>query len=454
MKLTSNGIKKTQYVVIGLGQTGQSCLAYLTQHNLSFFVIDTRNHPPQLERIKTQYPHVLIYTGPQAFYHLQAAHIAIMSPGLSWTTPLMQYLKQSNMPYITDIDLFAQQTNTSIIGITGSNGKSTVTTWVTWMAQALNISVNAGGNLGIPVLDLLNQKQSGWSILELSSFQLEQSKTIPLQAATLLNITPDHLDYHGSFQSYYEAKHRIFEQCQTAIFHEQDELTYPDPALSCHKATFSSLPPEKETQFGLKYIDTCYWLMQGSNALFSIHDMKLSGWHNLLNAATVLTIGLQMNLSVSDMLPAVKSFAGLPHRCQWIANKSQVDWFNDSKGTNEAASIQAIKNLATHNKPIILIAGGKNKGSDFKAFAQIIHQSVKAVILFGEDADAIKMALNPNKISIKKVSSLEKAVQHAAKQVKPHEQVLLSPACTSLDMFDNYQDRGHQFIAYVQRLPN
>ncbi|MBE8215078.1 MAG: UDP-N-acetylmuramoyl-L-alanine--D-glutamate ligase [Endozoicomonadaceae bacterium] len=449
---TDNTPITAQYVVIGLGLTGQSCITYLTQQNASFFAIDTRQYPPNLNHIQQHYPHIQIYTGSHVLQYIHHANIAIISPGLSWNTPIMQYIKKNNKPYITDLDLFSKHITVPLIGITGSNGKSTVTAWITWISHRLGLSVAAGGNIGTPVLHFLMRPKQDVYCLELSSFQLDKAKSIPLQYAVFLNISPDHLDEHGSFKAYYHAKQRIFDACQTAIFNENDIATRPQ-TQSCHRIAFSSNRPKNETQLGIQYHQQIAWITQGSTQLVSAKELKVRGWHNLENAIAVLTIGLQMGFNIQAMIPALKSFPGLPHRCQWVAKKSQVDWFNDSKATNEDAAIQSIKSLATpHHKTLILIAGGQSKGAHFKKLAQMIQKHVKHVILFGENARDIEMAVKDIIPSIQMTSTLEQAVQCAARYAKPHERVVLSPACSSLDMFRNYEERGNQFISYVKAL--
>lgn len=439
------------YVIIGLGQTGVSCAEYLDSIGMSFFIVDSRENPPGLNRIRCTLPDINIYTGISDACLLTQADFMIVSPGLPIDTPMIQEALQAGVKLLSDIDLFCQAVDAPIVGITGSNGKSTVTALMGVMAEAAGVNAVVAGNIGVPVLDLLKDPPRDLYIFELSSFQLERTTYLKPTVSALLNLSPDHLDVHRSFEAYRLAKHRIFNCCTAAIFNQEDVQTWPEDRLQEHCFSFTSGQPESD-QFGIISKKNVHWLAFGDERLLAASEMRMMGFHNLVNATAALTIGRLLHFPLPAMLKALCSFSGLPHRCQWVANKLGADWFNDSKGTNEAASISAINGLAfPEKKGLILIAGGDGKGADFHEFAAAINRHVSQVILLGRDAHNIERAIN-GITPVHNVSMLEDAVICAGRIVKPGERVLLSPACTSWDMFSSYQERGELFMKQVNNL--
>jgi len=439
------------YAVVGLGQTGLSCARYLSSRGCAFFFVDTRDHPPGIETARQLYPSIAIHTGVSDDQCLLKAESMIVSPGVPLDTPMVKNAVQAGVELLSDIDLFCMAVDAPIIGITGSNGKSTVTTLIGAMAKSAKINVAVGGNIGLPVLDLLSKKEL--YVLELSSFQLERVKYLKTAVAVFLNVSPDHLDVHHTLDAYVNAKQVIFKGAVSAVCNQEDKQTWPKYEKNINLNTFTCKAPKRD-QFGLIKKNNQCWIAYGDELLLCESELKLAGLHNLLNAAAAMTVGKIMGFPVSAMLQTLRAFSGLDHRCQWVARKKGVDWFNDSKGTNEAASMAAIEGLSSSDKKnIVLIAGGDGKGSTFIKLAEVINKHVKYVVLFGRDAEKIQVAIQ-NATPVYNVDSLEKAISCAERLASSGDCVLLSPACTSWDMFSSYQERGKLFTNQVLSLDN
>ena len=439
------------YVIVGLGKTGVSCAEYLSSRGETFFIVDSREQPPGLETVHQKFPHIRVYTGVDDASVLVEAETMIVSPGVPLDTEMVVKALQSGMALLSDIDLFCQAIEAPVIGITGSNGKSTVTEMLGIMADYAGVNAGVGGNIGVPVLDLLKESPRDLYVLELSSFQLERVASLQPTVALMLNLSPDHLDVHHTMEAYKQAKHCIFDRCEVAVFNQDDRQTWPEVSENIKTCSFTSNAPSAD-QFGIVRQDGAFWLAKGGHPLLCENDLKIVGFHNLVNAVAALAAGEQLGFPLSSMLNALQHFSGLPHRCQWVANRCGADWFNDSKGTNEVASIAAIEGLAfVDGKKLVLIAGGDGKGADFYALAHSIEAHVREVILFGRDAYKIEAAIN-YMTPVTNVGTLEEAVTHAGNMVRPGERVLLSPACTSWDMFANYQERGELFMQQVNGL--
>ena len=441
-----------RYAIVGLGSTGLSCVRFLTSMGQPCFVIDHKQHPSHLLQLRNEFPKSTVYTGTSmtASFDLSTTDAMIVSPGVPLNLPLIQHAVTSGIPVISDIELFGSMIHYPIVGITGSNGKSTVATLVGAMAQASGRHVNLAGNIGQPVLDTLNKGPFDLGILEFSSFQLERLNHFKCTISALLNVTPDHLDRYTCFEAYKQAKHRIFHQCHTAIFNQDDRHTWPH-ARPENTYTFTEKTPGAH-QFGITQKKDTFWLMYGQQLLLPAHAINIHGYHNLINAVTALTIGTALSLPLSTMLTVLRTFSGLPHRCQWVAHRMRADWFNDSKGTNETASVAAISGLATpEKKKLLLIAGGDGKQACFKQLATAIHRHVRIAIVLGKDAKKIEYAINGN-TPVYHANTLKDAVYQASRLVQSGERVLFSPACASTDMFTNYQERGKLFVQYVYNL--
>lgn len=439
-------------VVIGLGKTGLSCAHYLQQRGERFILMDTRAQPPGLEQVRATYADVPIITAGLDAQLLRAARRIILSPGVSQHLPEIKAAVAAGVPLLGDIDLFREAVQAPIIAITGANAKSTVTTLVGEMAKQAGIDVAVGGNLGTPVLELLQQGEKALYVLELSSFQLETCHNLRAEVATVLNISPDHMDRYPDLQTYHQAKHRIFKGCANGLENLDDPLTHPLLAKTVPLWGYRLGRPDFNV-FGLMQHQGETWLALGQQPLLAASALKIPGRHNLANALAALGLGYLAQIPMPAMLTALRNFTGLAHRCQWVATKQQVSFYNDSKGTNVGATVAALDGLGSDLQPgqqIVLIAGGDGKGADFSPLAPLVERYVSTLILLGQDADKLQAAL-PTTPAIK-VAGMQQAVQQALQAAKPGDTVLLSPACASWDMFSSYTERGQQFVEAVQCL--
>tara|TARA_R110002110_G_scaffold91264_2_gene237599 strand:- start:226094 stop:227449 length:1356 start_codon:yes stop_codon:yes gene_type:complete len=435
-------------VVVGLGVTGLSCARFLHQHSIPFSVIDTRAQPPGLAQLREEMPDVPVYAGEYPQDVVTTATQLIVSPGIAMTDPLVRDALEAGVEVLGDIDLFVEQATAPVIGITGSNAKSTVTELVGEMAKLAGLDVGVGGNLGTPALELLDDARELY-VLELSSFQLERAGQLNLAVATVLNISADHLDRHGSLPAYHQAKHRIFRGAAKAVVNRDDRLTLPLVAPDVVVISWRMGEPELDG-FGLRTIEGVEQLCHGFDALMPVSELGMSGRHNIANALAAMAIGFAAGLPPAAMLEALRSFKGLPHRCEVVADIDNVRYVNDSKGTNIGATEAALRGLgAQHN--IVLIAGGQGKGADFRQLRASVTAHCRCVVVIGEDAPLIEQALG-DVVTVEQVTSLEAAVQYAAGAAHSGDTVLLSPACASFDMFSGYAQRGERFRAAVSAL--
>lgn len=454
-------------VVVGAGKTGLSCIRYFRRYHpsLALRVLDSREHCPGIADIKKQYPDIPVMCGPFEPRHFADAQRVVLSPGVQhWAEKIKTWVAPTVL-VTGDLDLFAEAIaghGIATIGVTGSNGKSTVTTLVGEILRAQGEDCLVGGNLGTPALDLLPAPGGPWPriiVLELSSFQLAITQQLPLTVATILNLSPDHIDYHGSEAAYAEAKSRIFRTAGYAVVNRDAPNLTPYIPHDIPEIRFGLSSPEKASDFGLIMDATGdTWLCQGKKRLLNANILPLSGTHNVANvlAALALVARLSPTGQIENMAGAVHgvmAFKGLPHRCQWVRTINGVPWINDSKGTNVGATEQALYGLG---KSIpgkwILIAGGDGKGADFSTLLPVLRQYVKAVILFGKDKTIMESVFK-TLVPCYLCATLEEAVSCAHRLSKTGEGVLLSPACASLDMFINYEARGHLFVEYVEALP-
>lgn len=453
MNSAANKIEQAQSIlIIGLGQTGLSCVRFLAKKGFNIAVMDTREQPPGLLKLQTEYPEVLVKTGGLDSQLMQQADMIVLSPGID---PRMQEIVdagQAGIELVGDVELFARYANAPIVAITGSNGKSTVTTLLADMAIEAGKTIKVGGNLGTPSLDLVTEPAPDFYIVELSSFQLETVRTLNAFAAAVLNVSPDHLDRYDSEQNYKEAKARIFAGDGVMVINHDDEHVKQLAQDNRNQIGFS-LHSSEGTDFGvITQHDGSKWLAQGNQALIAIEKLKVVGKHNTANALAALALGSAMALPMPAMLTALQQYLGLPHRCRLVREHKGTRWFNDSKATNVGACIAAIEGLAESGKSV-LIAGGVAKDQDFSELTQVIEKNISAVILMGQDA-ALIAAVIPNHIPTYQATSMVDAVTKAATVVKAGENVLLSPACASFDMFSGYAERGDAFEAAVEESVN
>jgi UDP-N-acetylmuramoylalanine--D-glutamate ligase len=436
-------------VVVGLGVTGVSCARYLSEAGLAFSMVDTRHAPPALEQFRQEFPDVPVFAGNVPANVLEQASELIVSPGVSLEEPAIAQARQAGVDIVGDIDLFARAATAPIIGITGSNAKSTVTALVGQMAADAGIDVGVGGNIGVPALDLLDGNHALY-VLELSSFQLERAGKLNLAVATVLNVSADHLDRHGSLPAYHQAKHRIFFGCKKAVVNKDDSLTTPLVADDVELVSWRCGEPEL-AGFGLRQQNGEEFLSFGFDLLLPVARLSLPGRHNIANALAALAIGYSAGLPMASMLSTLTEFQGLPHRCQRVAEINGVSYIDDSKGTNIGATEAALKGLA-QGRNIILIAGGQAKGADFSVLRPAVSAHCKRLIVIGE-AQAQMQASFSAAVAVELSATLEDAVSSAAAQAEAGDCVLLSPACASFDMFSGYEHRGQVFSAAVHALP-
>ena len=434
----------SRVLVVGLGKTGFSVAQFLQRYDFNFSIVDSRISPPLEETVKVRIPGIRVFTGGFEEGAFNAATHLIVSPGVSLNESVIEDARNKGVKILSDIDLFSCSIEEPVIAITGSNGKSTVTTMLGKMAEADGKEVGVGGNLGTPALDLLQEKAELY-ILELSSFQLERTSVLEATAATVLNVTLDHMDRHGDLDRYAEEKNRVFKGNGVMVLNVDDPIVCAMRKTERKTLTFGLNSP---ADFQVKYIGDLEWMVHGDVELMPVQDLPLEGRHNLSNALAALALGEAIGLSAKAMCQALREFNGLEHRMQRIAVINGVVWINDSKATNIGACIAALQGC---EHKVILIAGGDAKGSDMHDLVPVVKGKVKAVVLMGKDADLIERALN-GCVPVCLADTVQQAVKIAAGLAKEGESVLLSPACASIDQFENYQERGNKFIAAVRSL--
>ena len=434
-------------IVVGLGKSGMSLVRFLAQQGVRFAVADTRENPPELATLQRDYPQVEVRCGELDVEFLCRATELYVSPGLALATPALQQAAARGVQMSGDIELFARHAKAPIIAITGSNAKSTVTTLVGEMAKAAGKKVAVGGNLGTPALDLLADDVELY-VMELSSFQLETTHSLNAEVATCLNVSEDHMDRYSGMQTYHLAKHRIFRGARQVVVNRDDALSRPLVADQLPCWTFGLGKPDFRG-FGLieEAGDKC--LAFQFDALLPVRELKIRGAHNQSNALAALALGHAVGLPFAAMLEALKHFTGLAHRCQWVGELRGAHYYDDSKATNVGAALAAIEGLgADINGKLLLIAGGDGKGADFSALRVPVAHYCRAVVLLGRDAARLAEALDGAAVQVR-VNSLEEAVAQCAALAQPGDAVLLSPACASLDMFKNFEERGRLFAQAV-----
>ncbi|MEN9433561.1 MAG: hypothetical protein RLZZ422_1150 [Pseudomonadota bacterium] len=435
-------------LVVGLGQTGLSVAQYLAAKGLNFKVADSRIDPPGKEALSTLGVQVQTEFGEFTSEFFAEADCLVVSPGIAISTPIIKAAAKRGAEVIGDIELFVQEAKAPIIAITGSNGKSTVTTLVGLMAEAAGWTAYAGGNLGTPALDFLNQPVPDVYVMELSSFQLETTQSLKAKAATVLNVSEDHMDRYDSYADYAAAKQVVYQGCDVAVFNRDDALVMAMP-YEGQRVTFGLDAPQSPHDYGIKVLDHVSWLAKGDQLLMPTTQMKLPGLHNAANALASLALGEALGLPLDAMLKAIREFKGLSHRTQWVRELKGITYYDDSKGTNVGATLAALAGMP--NKTV-LIAGGQGKGADFSPLGEVLERKARALILMGEDRLKIA-AVAEGRCPYVFVTSMTEAVQQAAKLAQAGDNVLLSPACASFDMFKNYGHRGDMFVQAVLELP-
>lgn len=434
-------------LVFGLGATGLSVARYLKRSNRRARFIDSRENPPGLDELGTIDPRADVILGSVTPNSLQDIGRIIVSPGVADSEPLLKAARAAGVAIVSDIQLFVQEAKAPFVAITGSNGKSTVTTLLALMCEAAGRKVLAGGNLGKPALDLLAGEVPELYVLELSSFQLIRTKELPAQVAVLLNISPDHLDWHGTEAAYRAAKYRIFSQAKAAVFNRADAGSEQHIPKGIRRVHFG-LDEATGKNFGLVVEDGEEYLARGAQLLLETSDMALQGRHNHANALAALAAGQLLGLNLSAMLQVLMEFPGLPHRMQFVAEVSGVRYINDSKATNVGAAIASVGSVPDR---VVLIAGGDGKGGDFREFAEAIHRKLRGAVLIGRDGPSIAAALK-GKAPVYQAADMRTAVSVAASIAEEGDTVLLAPACASFDQYENYTERGKDFCRAVESI--
>ena len=434
-------------VIVGLGRTGLSVARHLVAQGWSISGTDTRAAPPELEALRGLAPDMRLATGGFDTALLQGADCVVVSPGVPLSGPFFARARALGLSVVGDVELFARATRRRVVGVTGTNGKSTVTTLIARMAERAGLAVRAGGNLGPPALEILDDASTELYVLELSSYQLETTESLELAAATVLNVTPDHLDRYDGVDAYASAKARIFARCANAIVNLDDPLVAAMPREGQSRLTFS-LRAEIGADFALLRESGGWSLARRGVPLLPLAALRIGGLHNAANALAALALGEALGLPLEAMLAELREFPGLPHRAQWVAEIDGVRYVNDSKGTNVGATLAAV---AGFEAPLLVIAGGDGKQQDFSPLRAAFAGKVRHVALIGRDAPSIARALE-GVCTLQFCASLAEAVQDCATRARAGDTVLLSPACASLDMFRDYAHRGSEFAAAVRRL--
>ena len=439
--------RRTRTLIVGLGKTGLSCARFLAAHGEEIAITDSRERPPGLADLRELLPDAAVFLGGFSEEALKCADRVVLSPGVAADSPFVAKARALGMPVLGDIELFAHYARAPIIGITGANGKSTVTTLVGLMAERAAKRARVGGNLGTPALDLLQKDEPELYVLELSSFQLEITDSLPCLAATVLNLSPDHMDRYKGMEDYAAAKARIFRHCRTAVLNREDPWVKDMAAQVPRRVCFGLYAPAAG-HYGVMGEGASIWLTRGTERLMPASVLRIQGRHNLANALAALALGEAAGLPMDAMLQELSEFRGLPHRMEFVTEAKGVVWYDDSKGTNVGATLAAVQGTS---QPLVLIAGGDGKGQDFAPLAQTLTGKARAVVLLGKDAGLIESAI-ADRVPVKRVKDMDAAVSAAAALAQAGDMVLLSPACSSLDMFDNFEHRGRVFAAAARRL--
>jgi UDP-N-acetylmuramoylalanine--D-glutamate ligase len=433
-------------VIVGLGRTGVSCARHLAARGHRLVVTDSRENPPGLAELRRLVPEAATALGGFDPAVLEGADQVVVSPGVSLAEPFLRRAAAQGLDLVGDIELFAREAGGRVVGITGTNGKSTVTTLVGAFAQAAGLEVRIGGNLGEPALDLLEGPPAAMYVLELSSYQLETTWSLQPEAAAVLNVSPDHLDRYRDLAEYAAAKARIFERATTAIVNLDDGIVVRMPR-----------PGQRCVGFSLRRDDADFrllrqagedWLAAGAEPVLPLAALALPGRHNAANALAALAVGSVCGFPHAAMAGVLQEFRGLPHRTERVRDRRGVSWIDDSKGTNVGATVAAIEGMGG---PLVLIAGGEGKGQDFTPLGPACQGKVRQAILIGRDAAQLAAALE-GRCTVAFAESMNAAVGIAASVARAGDTVLLSPACASFDMFRDYVHRGEAFAAAVREL--
>ncbi len=446
-------LKDKKVLVLGLGETGLSALRWLKTQGADLSVADTRATPPGMATLHSELPEVHVHTGPFSAELFKPMDLAVISPGVALSEPEIQVAMQNGLRVVGDVELFAlyRSADAKVIAITGANGKTTVTSLVGAICQAAGLKTIVAGNIGLPVLDSLAMATPDVYVLELSSFQLETTHSLQVDAATMLNLSEDHMDRYDSLQDYAIAKAHIFYHARLQVLNLDDAWSM---LLARPKLPQLSFALSDQADFNLRQIAGESWLCEGEKQLINLQDLKIVGLHNAANALAAVALCRAIGIDYAPIIQTLYNFKGLPHRVEWVANIDEVDYYDDSKGTNVGATCAAIAGMFKQGLPqkSVLIAGGDGKGQYFSPLATAVAANARAVVLLGRDAAIIEAALLPTGVALYQAADLPEAVSIAKKLAQSGDAVLLSPACASFDMFKNYVHRAEVFVAAVMAM--
>lgn len=442
-------VKNKRVVVLGLGHTGLSALRWLDAQGAKVIVADTRENPPNLQAVRKDMPSVEIILGDFDTSLLQTAALMVISPGVALSTPAVQQAIGAGVPVVGDVELFAQfrSPNAKVIAITGSNGKTTVTTLVGEMCKSAGLNTIVAGNIGLPVLEALDMDVPDVYVLELSSFQLETTNSLIADVATVLNVTEDHMDRYPDISTYAAAKAHIFYKAKHQVLNRDDAWSMVMERSPLVLTTYGL--NDDADGFGIEVKNNEIWLCDSGKHLINAADLHIRGAHNVSNALAALALCRAIGLEYAPLLSTLYNFKGLPHRVEWVAEIDKVDYFDDSKGTNVGAACAAISGLP---QKVVLIAGGDGKDQNFSPLVRPVKENARAVVLIGRDAYIIEKVLLETAVPIYHAQDMQEAVAIAKRVAQTGDAVLLSPACASLDMYENYIKRAEAFVAAVKRL--
>jgi UDP-N-acetylmuramoylalanine--D-glutamate ligase len=441
--MTESNLVNRSIAILGMGATGRSVARYLSLKGVSFSWFDSRTEPAALAEVTASYPNTKIVTGPFHNEMWVGIDLAVVSPGISLSEPAIVNARKNGLEIIGDLALFLAAAEAPVVAISGSNGKSTVTTLLGEMAKTSGIDAGVGGNLGVPMLDLLAVGRQLY-VVELSSFQLELINDLKGAVACLLNISPDHMDRYKTLDDYVTAKQRIFQGAVSIVSNRDDSLINL-PSVEQSDVTTFGLDAPLEGQYGVTNHQDRDYLCCGDERLILVDSIAMKGRHNLANALAALALGSAAGLKLSAVLDTLQNFKGLPHRCEVVTTIDEVLFIDDSKGTNVGATVAAIEGFGSESAPnLLLIAGGQGKGQDFNDLRSAASRFVKYGIFYGEDAQKIEDALQST-INVRRVETVESAVNHAKQSAVAGDIVLFSPACASFDLFAGFEERGRHF---------
>jgi UDP-N-acetylmuramoylalanine--D-glutamate ligase len=449
----ANDWENKSVLVLGLGDTGLSCLRWLGARGARLRAADTREAPPALGAVRAGFPGVSVALKTFDEALLAGVDTVVASPGVALREPFLRAAIERGIEVVGDVEVFARAlaaggSTARVIGVTGTNGKSTVTALAAAMGEAAGLRTVAAGNIGLPVLDALDAPGAAaieLFVLELSSYQLETTSSLACEAAVMLNLTQDHLDRYDGMDGYARAKARIFAHAKRRVVNRDD--AWSRAMADAAAFSFGLEVPHGDREWGLDAQRTV--LMRGAAALLPLESMAMQGLHNAANALAAHALMSAIEAPAGALAQALRTFRGLPHRVELVAEAHGVRFFDDSKGTNVGATVAALEGFRA---PVVLIAGGDGKGQDFAPLRPAVESRARAVVLIGRDAPAIEQALAASGVRLERAATMEAAVETAFELAREGDAVLLSPACASFDMFRNYTHRGDVFAAAARAI--